>query len=204
MSSSITVHAPLYTFLSYCNASPLERVILDCGAGGAKPPLALFFEHGYRTYGVDVSEEQVEVARQFCTQRAMDLRIVRGDMRALPFENDSMSFGYSINSICHMPKRDVDRSVQEMKRVLKKGGLCFVSFLSVEDDRCGKGTQQGPGEFFSAEGGGQVLHSFYGDIEPEAYFRGFTLIRREKRRVEYFKKEFARVWAAIDYIAQRR
>jgi hypothetical protein len=28
---------PLYEFLRQCNASPLEKTILDCGAGGSSP-----------------------------------------------------------------------------------------------------------------------------------------------------------------------
>ncbi len=204
MRDRVIVRAPLYTFLSYCNDSPLEKVVLDCGAGGAVPPLVLFHEHGYRTLGVDISEDQVELARQFGSQHAMDLRIVRGDMRELPFAGESMSFVYSIDSICHMTKKQVARSVDEILRVLRQGGLCFVSFLSVDDDRCGCGAQLGCGEFFSEEGGEQILHSFYEDTEPASYFDTLTLIRREKRRVERFSNGKHFTWAAIDYIACKR
>jgi hypothetical protein len=45
----ITWATPLYEFLRQCNASPLAKKILDCGAGGARPPLSLFHHHGYET-----------------------------------------------------------------------------------------------------------------------------------------------------------
>ncbi len=48
---------PLYKFLQYCNASPLEKTVLDCGAGGTDPPLQLFYECGYKTFGVEVADE---------------------------------------------------------------------------------------------------------------------------------------------------
>jgi len=35
---------PLFDFLNECNKSTLEKKILDCGAGGGAPPLAIF--HG--------------------------------------------------------------------------------------------------------------------------------------------------------------
>ncbi|MGC1120504.1 MAG: hypothetical protein WBA22_05365 [Candidatus Methanofastidiosia archaeon] len=50
---------PLYAFLRECNASSLEKEVLDCGAGGERPPLALFYEYGYKTLGIDTSDEQI-------------------------------------------------------------------------------------------------------------------------------------------------
>lgn len=44
---------PLYNFLKYCNNSSHEKIILDCGAGGANPPLSLFYEFAYKTYGIE-------------------------------------------------------------------------------------------------------------------------------------------------------
>jgi len=56
--------SPLYTFLRYCESSKLEKEILDCGAGGKEPPLYIFHQFGYKTHGVDISEEQVEKAQR--------------------------------------------------------------------------------------------------------------------------------------------
>ena len=38
---------PLYRFLQYCSEYDISRSVLDCGAGGELPPLALFYENGY-------------------------------------------------------------------------------------------------------------------------------------------------------------
>ncbi|MCG3218966.1 MAG: SAM-dependent methyltransferase, partial [Candidatus Heimdallarchaeota archaeon] len=43
----------LYEFLKECLNSPLEKVILDCGAGGRQPPLALFNAYEFETHGID-------------------------------------------------------------------------------------------------------------------------------------------------------
>ncbi|MBZ9634051.1 hypothetical protein [Clostridium sp. FP1] len=53
---------PLYNFLKYCNTNSLEKNILDCGAGGSNPPLSLFYEFGYKTYGNEIYKEQLEKA----------------------------------------------------------------------------------------------------------------------------------------------
>ena len=65
---------PLYEFSRQCNASPLEKTILDCGAGGSTPPLSLFYRYSYRTYGVEIAEEALAKAQQFCREQAMSFK----------------------------------------------------------------------------------------------------------------------------------
>jgi hypothetical protein len=41
--------------------SPRQKV-LDCAAGGRVPPLGLFHENGFDTWGIDLSEEALDRA----------------------------------------------------------------------------------------------------------------------------------------------
>ncbi|WP_082650925.1 class I SAM-dependent methyltransferase [Paenibacillus etheri] len=93
---------PLYRFLELCNESGMEKSILDCGAGGDTPPLSLFANYGYATYGIEMNVEQMNRANQFATDRGQNLNIQQGDMRQLAISDESMSFVYSYNSIFHM------------------------------------------------------------------------------------------------------
>lgn len=197
MKTTIIAPGPLYTFLSYCNESPMEKEILDCGAGGSKPPLALFFEYGYRTHGIDISQKELEKARQFCRDHSMELDISLADMRQIPFADESMSFVYSYSSICHMTKNDVAVAMKEITRVLKRGGLCYVSLCSAE------GEPDGPGEYPYEHEGETGVHSLYGDTEADRYFREFTLLRKVRRRVECFGERHEHGWAEIEYIAKK-
>lgn len=95
----------LYKFLDYCNGCDLEKSVLDCGAGGAYPPLSIFSEFGYKTYGIEISDSQIEKAEKFSEQHNLELNISKGDMRKLPFGNEAISYIYSYNSIFHMTKR---------------------------------------------------------------------------------------------------
>ena len=104
----------------------LPKEVLDCGAGGAFPPLAVFREHGYETHGIEISPEQLELARGFCRNHGLALDLSLGDMRRLPYRDGTMSFIYSYNSICHMTKRDVGGTMGEIGRVLRPRGLCYV------------------------------------------------------------------------------
>lgn len=174
----------LFTFLLYCNGQELEKNILDCGAGGMLPPLALFKEHGYETTGIDISEKAIERADKFQSEHDMNLNITKGDMKHLSFKDDSFSYCFSYNTIFHMSKEDIKKSLEEMKRVLVPGGLMFVNFVSTNDERCGTGEEVGPGEYYEMEYGEKVLHSYFTENEGEELFKqlGLKRIYKEVRK----------------------
>ncbi|OPJ62849.1 class I SAM-dependent methyltransferase [Clostridium oryzae] len=171
----------LYKFLQYCNETNMDKIVLDCGAGGNCPPLALFADHGYKTYGIELSDSQLEKAKEFEKENGLKLNIIKGDMRKLSFGDDSMSYVYSWGSIFHMSKNDIARSINEIKRVLKPGGLCFVNFLSKDDFRYEQGEKIGYGEYIQDEDGSDVIHSYFDDEEAEKYLRDMNIIYKEKR-----------------------
>lgn len=206
--------SPLHTFLRYCENSKLEKKILDCGAGGEEPPLFLFHQLGYRTYGVEISDEQLEKARVFCKKRGIDLGIRKGDMRNLPFEDRSFSFVYSYDAVFHMPKREVSIAMEEMKRVLKKEGLLFVNFVSTKHIAFGRGREVGAGEFMQNGRCGKVLLSYYEEDEPDQYFNGFEVLCKVERIMKFTHNGAhdlgsdvevkQHVYASLDYIAKKR
>ena len=171
---------PLYRFLQYCNESPLEKSVLDCGAGGDQPPLSLFYENGYRTCGVEFDEKQLEKARQYAGRKGQRLHIGQGDMRSLRFENETFPFVYFYNSIFHMRKADVRGALAELQRVLKPNGLLFVNFLTVGDERCGAGPRVGDNEYEQTDDG-PVIHSYYRIDEADACFQNMQLLFKEDR-----------------------
>lgn len=194
----------LFTFLLYCNSAELEKTVLDCGAGGNCPPLAIFAEHGYKTMGIDNSPKQLEMAREFEKKHGLELGIVYGDMISLPYKNASISFVYSYNSIFHMSKKEIAEALQEMRRVLPQGGLAFVNFASEHDGRSTVGEAVGNGEYMQLEFGEYVLHSFFKDNEAEQYFDGFKVLYKENRIREGYnaKGDIIRM-GFIDYILEK-
>ena len=123
----------LYNFLWYIRSNPLGNSILDCGAGGYDPKLAFFLENGFEVYGIEISEDQIKGAIEYSEKNNVKLNIIEGDMRKIPFDSDFFDYLYSYNSIFHLSKKDSGIAVNEMHRVLKKKGLCYLNFLSVDD-----------------------------------------------------------------------
>ncbi len=194
----------LYTFLMYCNGAGLEKVVLDCGAGGNCPPLAIFAEHGYKTHGVELSEKQIELAREFELRNGLDLGIVKGDMRQLPFDDNSISYVYSYNSIFHMSKAEIAEALKEIRRVLPVGGLAFINFASEHDQRSTYGEKAGDGEYLQTEYGEQVLHSYFKVDEAEGYFEGYKVLYKENRVREGYNPQGEKVTMGfIDYIIEK-
>jgi ubiquinone/menaquinone biosynthesis C-methylase UbiE len=192
---------PLYEFLRRCNESQLEKTVLDCGAGGSQPPLSIFHPFGYETYGVEISQGPLDEAQKFSADHDMPLGIIRGDMRNIPFPSEFFSFVYSFNAIDFMTKPDIAIAMREMTRVLKREGLCYVNFLSVDDAETWEPfCQTAPAlKLLKSE---RFAH--FEDDEADVYFASYTLLRKEKRLQDKRWQGKLRRRAEIEYIAQKR
>jgi len=186
---------PVYAFLSFINGQhPQERVsrrgkILDCGAGGPVPPLGLFQRHGFEAWGIDTSDEQLDKARRFSEQWGMDLHLRTGDMRCIPFEDETFDYVYEHYSMCHLSKRDTALAISEMYRVLKRRGLGFLGVISVDSwPKSAFGQERAPREYSGEEGEDEsALHSMFGDEEADELVSAWEIISKEKQ-VRYLRK----------------
>jgi ubiquinone/menaquinone biosynthesis C-methylase UbiE len=125
-------------------------------------------------------------------------------MRNIPFEDESFGFVYSIFSSVHLTKKDTGIAVNEMERVLKKGGLCYITFLSVEDMNYGKGEEFNPGECTEKDGDETYLHSYFSDYEADAYFKNSEIIYKEKHKV-LVRTDVPRYRSChLDYIVKKK
>jgi ubiquinone/menaquinone biosynthesis C-methylase UbiE len=197
----------VYRFLKIIETTDLEKKILDCGAGGPRPPLALFYNHGYETHGIDISEPAIVASNKYASEHDITLNIVPGDMREIPFDDETFSFVFSQNSICHLTKKDMTKAIQEMNRVLKPGGYLLVDFMSTESSYYGSpslGEEVGPGEYqYIDEDGDTVLHSFLSDGEPDKYFTGLKIVRIVKTTSQNLSRKFLDVDVRMDYYATK-
>lgn len=194
---------PLYEFLRQCNTTRFKKTILDCGAGSSAdraPPLFLFYQYGYKTYGIEIEEMALANANRFCKKNGIPLNIIRGDMRRIPFKNELFSFVYSYNAIMFMTKADIAVAMSEIQRVLKPHGLCYVNFLSVDDPdkRPFRRTA------FASRLLKSKRFSHHKDNEADIYFRNFEIIRKEKRLIEKLHDGRKTIQTYIDYIARKK
>jgi ubiquinone/menaquinone biosynthesis C-methylase UbiE len=192
---------PLYEFLRRCNTSPLNKTILDCGAGGSQPPLSLFYQYGYQTFGIEIAEKPLEEALRFCADNNMPLGIIRGDMRCIPFPSDEFSFIYSFNAIDFMTKPDITIAMREITRVLMSSGLCYVNFLSVDDAETWQPFCKTSPDLVLLKSE-KLAH--FEDNEADVYFEPYEILRKEKRIQDKLWEGKLRRRAEIEYIASKK
>ena len=196
----------LYMFLMHCEATPLPKEILECGAGvreGYTPLFTRFAQRGYKVRGIELSEARLQHAKDYCEAHGIDADLRAADMRELPFEDASIPFLYSYNAIFHMTKADIAASMKEIQRVLMPNGHCFVNFASVDDEYCGVGRELGPGEFEQTEGGETVIHSYYEANEAAALFDGMIIDHMERRVVTRRFSDGPFTAGFIDFVARQ-
>ena len=195
--------APLYNFLSFTNEHAPEKSVLDCGAGGSRPPLALFHSHGYRTNGIDISQSQIRSAREFASSRGIDLGIREADMRSIPFGDESFGCVYSWNSSIHLTKKDTAITVGEMLRVLKPGGLLYMNFIWDIARAVYQGEEREPGELWVTDGDTEYLHSVFSENEPDSLFTGKRILFKQSRKLERIIRSRLIKDGYHDYIVQK-
>jgi len=175
-------------------------MVLDCGAGGNQPPLSLFYKHGYKTYGIEIAQPALTESAVFCKENNMPLNIFRGDMRAIPFEDEFFSFVYSYNAIMFMTKPDIAFAMTEIERVLKSGGLAYVNFESVDDPDDSVFCESAPAMDLLKS----TRFAKHEDNEADTYFKNFEILRKQKSWIERVSGKMRIEQVDIEYIAKKK
>ena len=202
----ITVNFPpeIIRFLRIMETYPVEKTVLDCGAGGRRPPLALFSVRGYKTTGIDIDDSRIELAEEFAKSNNLNLNIVEADMREIPFEDESFGCVFSYNTIFHIKRLDIENAIEEMLRVLKKDGLLYVNFIWKTGETSIYGEERNPGEFWMNFEGGEVLHTCHQEDEADKYFEKHEILYKETRKISYKHPDIFLNRGYISYIVRKK
>jgi ubiquinone/menaquinone biosynthesis C-methylase UbiE/uncharacterized protein YbaR (Trm112 family) len=100
---------------------------LEAGCGSGRM-LYLLARTGVRVIGLDISAEALKFSRRFLTEIAdiKNCHFVCGDMRFLPFKDNSIGMIYGGGSIEHF--EETQRSVSELHRILKNNGVLSLTY----------------------------------------------------------------------------
>lgn len=109
--------------------SQKKRDFLDLGCGLGRHTIQ-FAKAGFNTSGFDLSETSIKKTEEYakCAGVKVDLRV--GDMLNLPYGDDSFDCIYCRNVISHTDTAGMRKIVSELKRVLRKGGECYLTLGS--------------------------------------------------------------------------
>lgn len=102
----------------------LEGVVCDLGCGPGQVARYLRDQGVQEVIGVDLSAGMLEQARRLNP----DIEFLEASMYRLPVKNEAWGAIVAFYSLIHIPRREVPQVLQELRRVLRPGGLLLVSF----------------------------------------------------------------------------
>lgn len=110
----------VYEKVKEAYSSPDQR-LLDFGCGAGAPSMCFAFV-GYEVWGFDVSENNIDIARQLAADHRFDDRthFSVGVAEKLEYPSDFFDVIVGIDILHHV---DIEPAIHECRRVLKPGGL---------------------------------------------------------------------------------
>ncbi|GKX31782.1 hypothetical protein SH1V18_42620 [Vallitalea longa] len=104
-------------FLSYCNKN--HNKLLDLGAG-AGTFAKYYTDKGLDVLCIDISKSMIEL----CRSKNLNAEVM--DFYNLDIEDNQFDYVWSMNTLLHVPKKDIRIVLKEVKRILNDGGIFYL------------------------------------------------------------------------------
>ena len=98
------------------------KKVLDIGCGAGRDA-AMLIENGFDYTGIDASKGMLKVA----SRRVPRGKLMKMDFYKLKFPDAIFDGFWASASFLHVPKADVEKVILEAKRVIRPGGIGFIS-----------------------------------------------------------------------------
>ncbi|KYC46104.1 MAG: hypothetical protein AMQ22_02170 [Candidatus Methanofastidiosum methylothiophilum] len=172
----------VYKALFFSEYYSVSKKAIDCGAGGNNPPIQIFEKNGYKTVGIDIDENQIAQANRVFMEKEYRTRILKDDFRCIHQADNEFGCSYSYNSVFHMKKEDVKKSIMEMIRITEPGGVIYFNLLHKNDCGYGNGKRIDNDSFEDLNDG--IIHSYYLDDEIDKDVNNCELLEKEIKNVQ--------------------
>ena len=115
--------------------------ILDLGCGAGRH-VVYFAEKGFETYGADISETGLVLTKKRLGRRRLEAEMIKCDMKSIPYVSSCFDAVLCVQAIYHQRLKEIQQTISEVHRILKRRGLLLVNLHSKRSDkiRCGNGT----------------------------------------------------------------
>lgn len=104
------------------NLDSKSAVDVGCGTGDL---LGAVLKKGFKTKlltGMDYSNAMLLIAKE----KLKNTAFIRADAQMLPYKNESFDLAFSIGVVPYL--NEPQKAVSELYRILKTGGVCFLSY----------------------------------------------------------------------------
>jgi SAM-dependent methyltransferase len=101
--------------------------VLDLGCGSGRHVVYLA-KHSFDVYGIDIAPEGIKIAKDWLKEENLKANLKVGDIyKKLPYQNNFFDAIISIQTLHHARIEKIRRLIKEMERILRPGGLIFVT-----------------------------------------------------------------------------
>ncbi len=107
---------------------PKPRSVLDYGCGQGVLSV-LLAKKKYDVTGLDISEPNIEFARNEAKKENLKINLISGDGENLPFDDNSFDIVVASHVLEHLP--DMNKGISEIKRVSKKAVIAVPTCMSL-------------------------------------------------------------------------
>jgi len=139
-------------FKDLCNLKPDDSVLdVGCGLGRMAAPLTQYLSPTARYEGFDIVEKAIDWATKHITAKYPNFRFTytplynklytaynknhtgnkteAAEKFRFPYEDESFDLVYLTSVFTHMLPADLENYMSEIRRVLKKGGKCLITYF---------------------------------------------------------------------------
>lgn len=162
-------------FARILSAQGLNRV-LDWGCGAGRN-LAYLARAGFDVSGMDPSEKGINAAKKLLESEGLTATLDVVEPDQIPAEDESYDANVSLYAIEHGSRDEVRNSIEELRRVLKKGGLSLVTLSSSEDSWSSSAQQVSPGTYVPTDGPEKgIAHFLASQEDVDEFFAAFEIL----------------------------
>jgi len=150
----------------------LER-ILDLGCGTGRHTLYLL-KQGFQVYGCDSSESALKISREILKE----IEFKQCDMTSLSYK-DSFFDGVLCDFVIEHGKiAKIKKTISEIYRVLRKGGVLFLRVPSTKHPEYLTGKEIEPNTKINIDSiDGDMPHHYFAEEEMREFFKRYEIIK---------------------------
>jgi tellurite methyltransferase len=119
--------APDAAVTDWATTLPAGSFVLDLGCGVGRHVVYLG-GCGFRMAGIDISPSGLRLTREACADCRISFEGQVSDMTTLPWADSIFDAALSISTIHHHQREGIVRTLDQVRRVLKPGGLLLADF----------------------------------------------------------------------------
>ncbi len=162
------------------------KSVLDHGCGSGRHVLYLA-QQGFEVVGLDIAPTGLFTLLQKLADEEYASHPTLSDILQLPFADESFDAIISVRVIHHNRLALIQKTVQEMRRVLKPHGLIWITVPVPKGHDATDGREIEPGTWVPTSGIEKGLpHHLFTEDELQKLFQHFTILELQKFMLSHF------------------